>query len=252
MQRSCSLFKSSVSLFVIVCFVNALVYSSVYAAAADLPYNADLMLDDEYHDISYKVFEHREGDDTVPIDESPQYRANALSLKEEMREVIKDLYTDEDNDLNDLAIGAVFFVYGYPDNLEVIFVSDDKVERNYKRTIDLKDKLLKENLRIAAITINFVENNGEIKENFSVIMEIFSVSDINNINIIPEYTLTKINPWEFVIRTKYKSVVEVKESVEYYFSGGYHNRIVVKVKKVKKGKKSYYKIKRTIYRWICE
>ncbi|MCI5180780.1 MAG: hypothetical protein D3911_15970 [Candidatus Electrothrix sp. AW3_4] len=53
MQRSYSSFQRIVSLFVIVCFVNALVYSSVYAAAADLPYNADLMLDNEYHDISY-------------------------------------------------------------------------------------------------------------------------------------------------------------------------------------------------------
>ncbi len=106
--------RNSVTLLVITCFVNALIYSSAYATGATtLPYNGDLVLDEEYHDISFKVFEHRENSDPKPIDESPKYRSSALSLKKEMLGVLNELYADESNKLSNLEIGAIYFVYGY-------------------------------------------------------------------------------------------------------------------------------------------
>ena len=196
MQRSYSSFQRTVGLFVVVCFVNMLVTISAYAAESALPYNADLMLDDEYHDISYKVFEHREGGDPKPIDDSSsEYRSNALSLKQEMLDVLDEIYTEESNDLRKVEVGAIYFMYGYPSNLEVIFVSERKIERNYKRIIEIKDQLLRDRLRSSAIIMNAVKSNGDIKENFAVIMEMFSSSDIEKQNVIPEYNLTKVNPW---------------------------------------------------------
>ncbi len=84
-------------------------------------------------------------------------------------------------------------------NLEVIFVSEQKVERNYKRNIELKNNLLRDQLRSATIVMNSVKDHDIIKENFAVVMEMFSPSETDKKSVVLKYTLNKVNPWIFIL-----------------------------------------------------
>jgi len=212
--------KKSFVLFTITCFVCSLISTSVYSSPTrtESLYGEDLLLDQTSSgsEISYKVVEYRKATQPIPIEKSPKYRRNAQYLQHEMIRSLKELSKEKKSELENIPVGAIFFSYSYPDNLDIVIVSENKVEGEYKRKVSLAHQYLKENLRSAVVAMNIVNSKLKMPKKFSssfddsfsnmatkftVAMELFSSTDQEREAISPKYSLKKVNPWIFITET---------------------------------------------------
>lgn len=185
-----------------------LITSGISSGATDKDVLADLKMEGTQGTPVLSVLQHNaDGSNQIIEDVPDAYPAAVPYFLEYIKENIEDI-----EEIQGKSVAAIAITYGYPDNLEINFLSD-KAEK-ITRKIRPDEKLHGLRIRSAMVMFNFLEEEGG--SNVAMGFQLFPDDlDYTDMDIKPDYELKK-GSWTIIWEHSVRIYTRVYRTVKVY------------------------------------